>query len=142
MKIWPSLRVYMKIWLSQRHYMRFWPSHSTSSIRHTEPYIQCEYHDNGLETLTINLTLNCDIYVFTCHLSSPPSPPVSRHRWNHPMIVNVLLLFGAQYSVTNSENKTPVELTKASWSAGTLSSLQHPNLHSADRQQYHVGNLR
>ncbi len=51
MKNWPSQRVYMKIWPSQRVYMRFWPSHSISSIRHTEPYIQCEYHDNGLEEI-------------------------------------------------------------------------------------------
>ncbi len=56
MKIRPSQRVYMKIWPSQRVYMRFWPSHSTSSIRHTEPYIQREYHDNGLEVLGLSVS--------------------------------------------------------------------------------------
>ncbi len=34
------LRIYMKIKPSHRHYMY---------IRHTEPYIQCKYYDNGLE---------------------------------------------------------------------------------------------
>ncbi len=37
------------------------------------------------------------------------------------MVVSELLLFGAQYSVTNKEDKTPQELTKASWNFLTAS---------------------
>ena len=32
-------------------------------------------------------------------------------RWNHPSLVSELLLYGARYTATNNDNKTPVELT-------------------------------
>lgn len=32
-------------------------------------------------------------------------------RWNHPALVNELLLYGASYSATNNDNKTPQDLT-------------------------------
>ncbi len=32
-------------------------------------------------------------------------------RWNHSSLVRELLLYGAMYSVTNNDNKTPLELT-------------------------------
>jgi len=33
-------------------------------------------------------------------------------RWNHPRLVHELMLYGAQYTVTNNEGKTPLDLTK------------------------------
>ncbi len=62
----------MKLWPSQRVYMRFWPSHSTSSIRHTEPYIQREYHDNGLESFIQNFRASEE-------LSIPSLPQTKLH---------------------------------------------------------------
>ncbi len=32
-------------------------------------------------------------------------------RWNHPALVNELLLYGARYTATNNDNRTPRELT-------------------------------
>lgn len=32
-------------------------------------------------------------------------------RWNHPALVNELLLYGASYTATNNDNKTPTELS-------------------------------
>ena len=33
-------------------------------------------------------------------------------RWNHAPIVQLLMLYGAQYKATNNEGKTPLDLTK------------------------------
>ncbi len=33
-------------------------------------------------------------------------------RWNHAPLVQVLMLYGAQYKATNNEEKTPLDLTK------------------------------
>ena len=32
-------------------------------------------------------------------------------RWNHPSLVSELLLYGARYTATNNDNKTPLDLT-------------------------------
>lgn len=32
-------------------------------------------------------------------------------RWNHPVLVNELLLYGARYTATNNDNRTPGDLT-------------------------------
>ena len=40
------------------------------------------------------------------------TPLHSAARWNHPRIVNELVLYGAQFLITNNEGKTPLDLTK------------------------------